>query len=309
MVRRTRCTANPARQANGYRPGEGGQHRSAPVRLDLTCAFPLPANASEAYLTEAVAPWPCSTYLHIRTGEDEVFMPVDVIQVDDGWHSGIGDWLTLSGRFSSLEALTERIVGTGLRTGIWVAPFLVGARSRVFAEHPEWLIPGTRAGNNWDQDTYGLDATHPGARDYLRRPAHRVPLRGRADPRHHRPGRVPAGLRCADPAQRPSVRCDAGLRRRGAALGALDGDPAQPSQQGAVFSTVGRAFRHGQFWVNDPDCIVGRPAIERREEWADVVDRYGGLRISSDRIADPDDWGLATTRRLLETTPPPVPFS
>jgi len=91
-------------------------------------------------------------------------LPVDVIQVDDGWHSGIGDWLTLSGRFSSLEALTERIVGTGLRTGIWVAPFLVGARSRVFAEHPEWLIPGTRAGNNWDQDTYGLDATHPGAR-------------------------------------------------------------------------------------------------------------------------------------------------
>ncbi len=76
-----------------------------------------------------------------------------------------------------------------------------------------------------------------------------------------------------------------------------------------MFSTVGRAFRHGQFWVNDPDCIVGRPAIERREEWADVVDRYGGLRISSDRIAYLDDWGLATTRRLLETTPPPVPFS
>ncbi len=74
---RTRCTANPARQANGHRPGEGGQHRSAPVRLDLTCAFPLPANAGEAYLTEAIAPWPCSTYLHIRTGEDEVFMPVE----------------------------------------------------------------------------------------------------------------------------------------------------------------------------------------------------------------------------------------
>src|SRR5439155_17424284 len=133
-------------------------------------------------------------------------LPVDVIQIDDGWESEIGDWLTLSGRFSSLEALTERIAGTGRRTGIWVAPFLVGAM-RISADvAPHWAP--------------------------------------------------------------------------------LDGDPAQPSQQGAAFSTVGRAFQHGRFWVNDPDCIVARPAIERREEWAEVVDRYGGLRISSDRIAD-----------------------
>jgi alpha-galactosidase len=89
----------------------------------------------------------------------------------------------------------------------------------------------------------------------------------------------------------------------------LDGDPSQPSQLGATFSTVGRAFQHGRFWINDPDCIVARPAIERREEWAEVVDRYGGLRASSDRIADLDEWGLATTRRLLETAPPPVPFA
>src|SRR5262249_37089889 len=53
MVDRTRCTATPANEANGSRP------------------------AGEAYLTEAVAPWPCSTYLHIRAGEDEISMPVE----------------------------------------------------------------------------------------------------------------------------------------------------------------------------------------------------------------------------------------
>src|SRR5205814_1276103 len=73
------------------------------------------------------------------------------------------------GRFGPLEALVERIGATGRRTGIWVAPFLVGAKSRVFDEHRDWLIPGTLAGHNWDQDTYGLDATHPGAQEYLRR--------------------------------------------------------------------------------------------------------------------------------------------
>src|SRR5256885_274205 len=49
-------------------------------------------------------------------------LPVDVIQIDDGWQSEIGDWLTLSGRFASLPALVERIRDTGRRTGIWVAP-------------------------------------------------------------------------------------------------------------------------------------------------------------------------------------------
>jgi hypothetical protein len=71
------CTANPGSHANGYRPGEDGGHRSAPVPLDLRCAFPLPANAGETYLTEAVAPWPCSTCLHIRVGDREVSMPVE----------------------------------------------------------------------------------------------------------------------------------------------------------------------------------------------------------------------------------------
>ena len=62
--------------------------------------------------------------------------------------------------------------------------------------------------------------------------------------------------------------------------------------------------RVDRVWASD--C---NDPIERREEWAAVVERYGGLRASSDRIADLDDWGMATTRRLLSTVPPPVPFA
>jgi alpha-galactosidase len=39
--------------------------------------------------------------------------------------------------------------------------------------------------------------------------------------------------------------------------------------------------------------------VERREDWAEVVAAYSGLRSSSDRLRGLDDWGLATTRRLL----------
>ena len=51
--------------------------------------------------------------------------------------------------------------------------------------------------------------------------------------------------------------------------------------------------------MNDPDCLVAAPHVERREEWADVVERWGGLRASSDRLRELDGWGLETTRRLV----------
>ena len=56
-----------------------------------------------------------------------------------------------------------------------------------------------------------------------------------------------------------------------------------------------------------PSAHVPFPA-DYREEWAGHVERYGGLRGSSDRLAALDDWGLATTRRLLSTVLPPTPF-
>jgi alpha-galactosidase len=33
-----------------------------------------------------------------------------------------------------------------------------------------------------------------------------------------------------------------------------------------------------------------------------------GLHAALGRVADLDEWGLATTRRLLASVPPPTPF-
>ena len=49
------------------------------------------------------------------------------------------------------------------------------------------------------------------------------------------------------------------------------------------------------------------PHVERREEWAEVVERHGGLRSSSDRLRGLDEWGLAMTRRLMRAVPA-IPF-
>jgi alpha-galactosidase len=274
-------------------------------------------------------------------------LPVDVVQIDDGWEAEIGDWLAPSGRFGSLPGIVARIRDTGRRAGIWLAPFLVGARSEVAREHPDWLVGSLAggapadAGHNWDQDLYALDLTNPAAVDYLRTVLGKLRATGfdyfKLDFLYagalegRRFGAVPALAAYRDALRliRAAVGPQAYLTASGApilpSVGLVDatrvspdidtrydppdGDASRPAQLSATLSTVGRAFQHGRFWVNDPDCLIARPAVERRAEWAAVVDRYGGLRASSDRIADLDDWGLATTRRLLSEVPPPVPFA
>jgi alpha-galactosidase len=79
----------------------------------------------------------------------------------------------------------------------------------------------------------------------------------------------------------------------------VDGDLSQPSQRAAAQNSRWRAWQQGRFWVNDADCLVAGPHVERREDWARVVEAYSGLRSSSDRLRGLDEWGLAVTRRLL----------
>ena len=73
----TRCTADPAIHANGYRSGAGGEHRSVPIPLNFTTARWLPVPDGTAWLTEACAPWPCVVYLLVQVGETELSMPAD----------------------------------------------------------------------------------------------------------------------------------------------------------------------------------------------------------------------------------------
>jgi hypothetical protein len=73
------CTADPAATDRaGYRVGHGGEHRSAPIRLDLGASIELlPARSGTAYLSEAAAPWRCSPYLRVRVGDATMSLPVD----------------------------------------------------------------------------------------------------------------------------------------------------------------------------------------------------------------------------------------
>ena len=70
---------------------------------------------------------------------DEI--PVDVVQLDDGYQRAIGDWLETNEKFPrGIAPLATAIRDAGFRPGIWTAPFCVAPESRLFAEHEDWLL-------------------------------------------------------------------------------------------------------------------------------------------------------------------------
>jgi alpha-galactosidase len=105
-------------------------------------------------------------------------LPLDVVQIDDGYQTAVGDWTSVSERFPhGMAPLAARIRDAGFRPGLWLAPFTVAANSRLAAAHPEWLVQDelgrpASAGANWNTSLYGLDTSHPAAQAWLRALCH-----------------------------------------------------------------------------------------------------------------------------------------
>ncbi|MFE9248993.1 alpha-galactosidase [Streptomyces sp. NPDC007088] len=79
-----------------------------------------------------------------RTAAD---MGVELFVVDDGWFpgrdddtGGLGDWYPDPAAFpGGFDAFVEDVRALGLDFGLWVEPEAVSPRSRLYAEHPEWV--------------------------------------------------------------------------------------------------------------------------------------------------------------------------
>jgi alpha-galactosidase len=93
---------------------------------------------------------------------------VSFVQLDDGYQPHVGDWLERNDKFSAgLEPIARCIRERGFQAGLWTAPFLASAGSRLLAEHPDWFLRDARgpvaAGFNpeWRARTCSLDLSHP----------------------------------------------------------------------------------------------------------------------------------------------------
>ena len=94
-------------------------------------------------------------------------IPLDVIQLDDGFEAEVGDWFSTKAGFpSGLDGVSRRILRAGFVPGLWLAPFVARPGARILTDHPGWILRNrmgapVNAGFIWDAFTRALDVTHP----------------------------------------------------------------------------------------------------------------------------------------------------
>jgi alpha-galactosidase len=232
-------------------------------------------------------------------------LPLKVILIDDGYQKAIGDWLEADlVKFPrGMKWLAERIRNSGRRPGLWVAPFALSALSRLYAEHPDWVLRAENgqpvvAWHHWAVPVYGLDVSHPEVREWLEKLfltlyqdwgydffkldfLYAASLAGRRhEPDVSRAQALRLGLGIIRDAVGDSFLLGCGCPL-GPAVGLLDGmrigpdvatywrhfekDLSAPAVENAVRNVATRSFMHQRLWTNDPDCVLVRLADQESD--------------------------------------------
>jgi len=225
--------------------------------------------------------------------------PVEYVQLDDGYQTAIGDWLSINEKFPhGIKWLCSQIKQRGLKPGLWLAPFCVGANSQLYHQHPDWVVKNTNgrpivAFQNWNTQIYGLDCTHPEAQAFLRQLFEIIinewgvkyvkidflfaaALRGqrfRANVTSIEAYRKGLEIIRQTVGDKFILGCGAPL---GPAVGLVDGmrisEDVGPVWYGncsasvAIKATLPRYFLHRRLWNNDPDCLLVRQSNTQLNE-------------------------------------------
>ncbi len=99
---------------------------------------------------------------------------VNTFQVDDGYQTAVGDWLSIDRKKfpNGMKVIADNIHNSGFQAGLWLAPFGAQKSSELVKEHPEWLIKNEKGkpicvGLNWG-GFYALDIYNDEVRAYIK---------------------------------------------------------------------------------------------------------------------------------------------
>lgn len=102
-------------------------------------------------------------------------IPMDFFQIDDGYQTAVGDWLSINDNFpGGMKHIADEIKARGLQPGLWLAPFVCEKNSQIFHDHPDWVLRG-KSGRpvlagwnpNWSGFYYPIDIYNEGVKRYL----------------------------------------------------------------------------------------------------------------------------------------------
>ena len=108
---------------------------------------------------------------------------IQTFQIDAGFFPHLGDWLEPSFQFpKGIQPSVKEIIAHNYKAGIWIGPYMVGNKSKLFASHPDWILRRSDGSpiiqmtfygeeNLWgamDEEIYVLDTSNPAVMDFLR---------------------------------------------------------------------------------------------------------------------------------------------
>ena len=250
----------------------------------------------------------------------------ELFQLDDGYEADIGDWLETNEKFpDGLESLAKKVKESGMISGIWTAPFSISESSKLFRDHPDWIVKNESgepllAYENWNRKIYALDTTNPDAQRWLedtfstlknygfdffkidflfaaiipgRRHLNVTPVEA------YRMGmktiRKAAGnshvLGCGAPLL-PSIGYVNSMRIGSdtAPYWTSEYDFGQPSAKHSIRNALARNFINGVWWTNDPDCVMARSNDTKLNDDERMVNVYipallNGHFLQSDKLS------------------------
>lgn len=98
----------------------------------------------------------------------------DIFQIDDGYQTGVGDWLSINEKKfpNGIAGISQAAHRSGMLSGLWLAPFVCEKDSEIFRTRQDWILKDDEgkplpAGCNWS-GSYALDFYNEEVRDYLR---------------------------------------------------------------------------------------------------------------------------------------------
>ena len=100
---------------------------------------------------------------------------IELFVLDDGWFTnrnddfgGLGDWDVDAAKLpSGLAGLAQRVNELGMDFGLWIEPEMVNPGTRVWEEHPEWVLHAPGQPLRPSRHQYVLDLSNPAVIDYL----------------------------------------------------------------------------------------------------------------------------------------------
>jgi len=270
-----------------------------------------------------------------------------VFEVGGGWQADVGDWRQANEKFlRGMKALAADVRAAGFTPALWFAPFVCSSTSKVFRDHPDWVVKAEDGlplvyREEWDRDVYALDLTNPRVLSFIAEVTSAIcydwgydyvridllaaaAVKGaRLDDTKTGAQNLRRGLEVIRQVAGPDKYILASNCPLGPAIGLVDGmrvsgdvAPHWAGDRSILSSSwsLTKFWMHNLLWHNAPDSVIVREggtdfSPVEAETLANMVMMSGGFLMVSERMSDLTETRIAALAKLLPaSTTPAVPL-